>query len=817
MKRLYFVRDERGQRPLSESEFPLTIGGRDVADIVLPDFEADRRVAYLALSDGHAFLQPDGHDTGVFHNGERLKQSVWLKSGDVIQIEQVRLSWLIHGDQVVIGVVGPASLGHGVLVPPSGPPEPDRRVQPQYPSDHEPSLPDVSSQGRRASGLHYLAAGLLGSLLLTAAFVFFATPLKVVVEPQPEHMSIHGFPPPVPALGRYLSLPGQYTLQASLDGYEPLREVLNVDDTGGGEFRFALQPLPGLLAIEIRPKVPFSLVVDGEEAAANEQGLFSVAQGTHRLRIETERFLPEERKFEVEGLGRQQRLEFRLRPAWADVRVTTEPAGATVYVDGDRRGETPLRTEIMQGIRVLELALSRHKTLTLNQQVNAGEQLALEGIQLTPADGTLSITSEPAGATVSIGGEFLGRTPLDLPVPSGQELTLSLIKAGYVPFTKTVTLEPEEERALQADLSVEMGTVFLASEPADASLLIDGRPAGSATQRLRLSTRPHRLEVRRPGYVSERLTVTPSAGVSQSLEVDLRPSAQGRDGVARARSSAGAVERYSATGDYGLALIRPSGPFSMGASRREPGRRANEARRSVELSRPFYLGAREVTNAQFRRFRPDHRAGIADGVDLDAAEQPVVNVSWEDAARYCNWLSAQEGRPSAYEEHAGTLRLVQPLNNGYRLPTEAEWAYAARIHQRSQAARYPWPGNYPPGSVSGNYADAGIADTLADVVPSGYDDGHRGPAPVGSYPASPGGFYDLGGNVAEWINDYYTVYPAAAQSLVKDPMGPDSGQHRVVRGSGWRHANITELRLSYRDYSKRPRIDLGFRVARYVD
>jgi hypothetical protein len=67
------------------------------------------------------------------------------------------------------------------------------------------------------------------------------------------------------------------------------------------------------------------------------------------------------------------------------------------------------------------------------------------------------------------------------------------------------------------------------------------------------------------------------------------------------------------------------------------------------------------------------------------------------------------------------------------------------------------------------------------------------------------------------VNDYYTVYPAAAQTLVRDPLGPESGQHRVVRGSSWRHANITELRLSYRDYSKRPRPDLGFRIARYAD
>ena len=254
----------------------------------------------------------------------------------------------------------------------------------------------------------------------------------------------------------------------------------------------------------------------------------------------------------------------------------------------------------------------------------------------------------------------------------------------------------------------------------------------------------------------------------------------------------------------------------MGASRREAGRRANESQRLVEITRPFYLSINEVSNAQFRQFDAKHNSGSAEGVSLNNENLPVVNVSWDDAARYCNWLSEKDKLQAAYIEVDGHLSLIGKGENGYRLPTEAEWVYAARVAGRSEEVRYPWGDGYPPTSKVGNFADAQIADTLANVV-TGYNDGYRASAPVGSFGAQPAGFHDMGGNVAEWINDYYAVYPGQAEQLVKDPAGPAAGDHHVVRDSSWRDGSITELRLSYRDYSRGPRDNLGFRIARYAD
>ena len=127
-----------------------------------------------------------------------------------------------------------------------------------------------------------------------------------------------------------------------------------------------------------------------------------------------------------------------------------------------------------------------------------------------------------------------------------------------------------------------------------------------------------------------------------------------------------------------------------------------------------------------------------------------------EAALYCNWLSEQEGLPPAYEKKGETLVAVNPMTKGYRLPTDAEWEWAARYEGGGKLRRYPWGDALPVAPRSGNYADVTARLIVQDVIPD-YDDGFAASAPVGKFPANPLGLHDLGGNVAEWVHDYYTV------------------------------------------------------------
>ncbi len=802
MSRVYIVHDARGERRLGAQDLPLAVGGAEQGGIVLPGLPATAVVAHIGLADGHAFIQPAETETPLFHNHEHLAVSKWLKSGDVVEAGESLILWQVQGDQVSISVQGRAALPP--LVPPAGPPPLNNRPLPE--------VPPISAPARDQRALRWAVPGVFLLLLLALVFVLFATPVVLQITPEPERQSLEGFPPAIAIGERRLVLPGRYTVTARRAGYAPLQQTIDVPAGSLQTFELSLEELPGLVSFELQPDVPFQLFVDDVAVTTGSNNRAEIASGTHRLRIETQRYLAVEQLLEVVGRGQPQQLAIALQPAWARVRIDSQPQGASIEVDGTTIGVTPLQTELLQGAHTLVLTLDRHKPLTLQQQVQAGTDLVLDALRLQPADGRLVLESVPTGASVSVDGVFQGTTPVTLTLASDSTHALHLTKPGYQPFDRQLQLDADAEQSLEARLQPEYGVVFVTAQPADATLQVDGRDAGQATQRLQLTTRSHTLAFSKPGYATKSVTVTPRTGASQNVDVTLQTVAQAK--TAQQAAATPAVIRSA--GGQQLRLQRPQGSFRMGASRREAGRRANESARQVQLVRPFYLASREVTNAEYREFRPAHNSGSAEGQSLNADNQPVVNVSWEDAARYCNWLSSREGLPPAYAEVNGHVQAVLPLTTGYRLPSEAEWAYVARKQGRQTELTYPWEGSFPPPAVSGNFADASIADTLANTVPD-YNDGYRVAAPVGSFTARPQGFYDLGGNVAEWIHDYYAVYPGEADRLVRDPLGPVSGEHHVVRDSSWRQGTIAELRLSYRDYSRAPRPDLGFRIARYAE
>ncbi|MEX2525835.1 MAG: PEGA domain-containing protein [Gammaproteobacteria bacterium] len=606
---------------------------------------------------------------------------------------------------------------------------------------------------------------------------------------------------------RYLLRPGDYRLRIRAEGYHPLETTLAVNEEQNQEYRFELSRLPGHLAVTSRPDAAV-VFLNGEQRGKTPVTARDIPHGKHTLRLQAQRYLPHEEDIEIEGLGRTQQYSVGLKPAWANVTLESSPAGAQVYVDDDLAGITPLTTEILQGERRIRVKLEGHKAWQKTLNIKAGEPQSLTDIRLQPADALVRIVTSPAGAGITVNGEYLGVSPLEAAVEPGASTSIRLFKQGYKRAARTVNLDSGEEETLRVDLQPELASVEIRARPENAQLIVDGQARGEANQVLNLPAREHRIEIRREGYQPFKTTLTPRPGIDQVMRVTLKT-------LREVKLEAMKPIMETAAGQT-IKLFRPDAEFTMGASRREPGRRANETLRRVKLSRAFYLSVREVTNAEYRRFVREHDSGEFRGASLNKDNQPVVNITWEQAAKYCNWLSGEDDLTPFYRERDGSITGINSDANGYRLPTEAEWAWAARYQTQDSLLKFPWGQEMPPPEKSGNYADESAAHLIGRII-HGYDDGHAVTAPAGSFPASGKGLYDMGGNAAEWVNDFYDIMVSQTDTARTDPMGPERGEHHVIRGSSWTHGSITELRLSYRDYGSEPRDDVGFRIARFME
>ena len=267
-----------------------------------------------------------------------------------------------------------------------------------------------------------------------------------------------------------------------------------------------------------------------------------------------------------------------------------------------------------------------------------------------------------------------------------------------------------------------------------------------------------------------------------------------------------------------MVLVK-GGTFQMGSSE---GGSDEQPVHTVTIGN-FYLGKYEVTVREFKEFidasgyRTDaekdggsyfwngkeweKRSGInwkydAEGILRPSSDynHPVIHVSWNDATEYCKWLSQKTGKQ-------------------YRLPTEAEWEYAAG--NGNKHTKYSWGNGNPSGKQGGNVADETGKSKFSDwTIFNGYSDGYVYTAPVGSFNGNELGLYDMTGNVWEWCQDWYEsdYYKSSPSS---NPKGPATGSSRVIRGGSWR-SDPQGCRVAFRaDGSPGYRsVFTGFRLSR---
>ncbi len=320
-----------------------------------------------------------------------------------------------------------------------------------------------------------------------------------------------------------------------------------------------------------------------------------------------------------------------------------------------------------------------------------------------------------------------------------------------------------------AALAEDAGSVRIRTVPGGAQVAVDGKPAGDSpanadeTLLLRLPAGEHRIRVAKTGFDPAEKTVVVAADSERTMNLSLIP-------------------------EIAMAPIA-GGCFQMGSPESEPERDADEGPQHRVCVKPFEIGRHEVTFA-------DWDACVADGGCPHVPEdegwgrenRPVINVSWDDIQDYIRWLNANTGKL-------------------YRLPTEAEWEYAARAGTTTpyssgdclHTAQANYDGTFP-------YSECEVGEDV---------DLHKS-LPVASYPPNPWGLYDIHGNVNEltqdcW-NDNYVGAPADGSAWLDG-----NCSRRVIRSGSW-YGYAVQLRSAYRCRSGagfRHR-SLGFRLARTI-
>lgn len=476
--------------------------------------------------------------------------------------------------------------------------------------------------------------------------------------------------------------------------------------------------------------------------------------------------------------------------------INTIPDSASVTVNTIDMGLAPLNMALQGGHHDVTVALDNYETIYDTIEISQARPEINRNYSLELKKAVVGVTLKPGRGELILDGISVKETN-KISVEAGIKHQLSYSKQGYFTESKTFNISADDTLQLSFDLEKEMGTVDIESSPL-AEVELNGKYIGITPLHLSLNAVDQKFILSKQGFRSVTKTLIPSAANTKKISVTLIP-----ERIARLNEASNIyINKAGGT----LKLFKPNDTFTMGAMRSEPGQRANEFIKTVSLTRAFYAGVHEVTNAEYKKY-DNNRQGDP--------KKPVTSVSWIDVAAFCNWLSQLEGLTPFYRLNNNQLQGISANSDGYRLLTEAEWEWLARKSGKSEQTLFVW-GNervIPKGAI--NVADESAKGEVKFFVPK-YNDGYPEVAPVGRFAEEKSGLYDQGGNVSEWTHDSYSIVIPESGKVFQDPLDSAMGSTHVVKGANWRSGSVTELRPSFKEGLSGSRDDLGFRIGRYV-
>jgi formylglycine-generating enzyme required for sulfatase activity len=524
---------------------------------------------------------------------------------------------------------------------------------------------------------------------------------------------------------------GRYEWRLERELYLPEAGVFELKAGDRQRLNITLKPNYGTIEVNSTPENGASISLNGIKLGkTTPEVLEEIPTGEHNITLTHPWYETQSQKVVVSA-GVREQLTLSLQPNFAELTVTASP-DEEVYINDTRKGKGTYTERFPPGVYRIEVRKAGHTPASRQLTLERGKN---ERVQLTPEPilSNLKVLSTPEDAEIYLNGKLVGTTPQILRDLLVGDYELELRKAGYGSTKQTVTVK--EGQTVEVNLTLtSTGSIAFTSEPSGADLYINGTYKGRTPYTASdLPAGSYTYELRKEGYET----------LSASAVVDAGKTAQVYKLLSSSRKA------------FEPEMVRvEGGTFTMGCTSEQGGDCYGYEKPAHQVTvSGFQMGKYEVTQAQWRAVmgsNPSHFSGCDDC--------PVENVSWNDAQAYISKLNQQTGKK-------------------YRLPTEAEWEYAARGGNKSKG--YKYAGGTDIGSVAW-YSSNSSSKTHA----------------VGQKQANELGIYDMSGNVWEWCEDWHGDYSSSPQT---NPKGPQSGSNRVLRGGSW--DDLAEFcRVSDRSY-----------------
>ncbi|MDP8211200.1 MAG: SUMF1/EgtB/PvdO family nonheme iron enzyme [Candidatus Stygibacter australis] len=607
-----------------------------------------------------------------------------------------------------------------------------------------------------------------------AALISFITDLDVDMDFRPWNGAVGKITNP--AMGRwnvYVS-PGERAIDVHAEGFEPLKVVLSsfgINSVKSGDvFHLKITGNKSITISIIADPNGAEKWLDGELLGTEDT--YTISKGEHLLEVKKSGYMDYTKTITVE----EEQVLFRdivlneIEPVM--ITMKSVPDGADININNVNEGIT--NKQLFKFPGKYNLRLSKDKYDQIEEEITViQEGDNVFDYTLVSNTSVLTINTIPSDCAILINNQELSGKSKEV---SAGMYKVEVKKEGYYAETRTVTVIKGKDKTESFELSQKFGKLQFVVEPMEANVTLS--KGNNTVQNWKgskylreLAIGKYAISANCKGYQNQTKQIEIDVDATTEVSISLQPETAYNNTSSRTGKSL-----------VGMVFVE-GGTFQMGSN---DGESDEKPVHRVTVSN-FYIGRYEVTQELYESVMGKNPAKFKES----GKDAPVEQVSWYDAVEYCNKLSDKEGLDRCYSS-SGTNIKCDFNANGYRLPTGAEWEYAALGGNKSKGYKY----------AGGNDLKqvAWYSDTSGSKTHS-----------AGGKQANKLGIYDMSGNVWEWCWDWYGDYDSSKQN---NPRGSSLGSDRVNRGGSW-NSYARGCRIAYRSYFSPgySRSRIGFRVA----